>query len=159
MYLLLKLLHVSAAMLFLGNISTGLFWHAHAARTRDAKLLFHTMDGIIRSDTWFTNPSVLLLTVAGVLAAIQGHLPLLHTPWILGAIVLISCSGLLFALRIIPLQKRLRDLARAGMTSGDFDLAAYRRVAHRWDLWGAGSLVLSLGALALMVLKPVARID
>ena len=50
MYLALKLLHVVAVIVFLGNITTGLFWHAHAARTRDPKLLAHTMDGIIRSD-------------------------------------------------------------------------------------------------------------
>ena len=33
MYLLIKLLHVIAVIAFLGNITTGLFWHAHAART------------------------------------------------------------------------------------------------------------------------------
>ena len=34
MYLALKLLHIVAVILFLGNITTGLFWHAHAARTK-----------------------------------------------------------------------------------------------------------------------------
>ena len=50
MYLVLKLLHVAAVIAFLGNITTGLFWHRHAARTRDPKLLAFTMGGIIRSD-------------------------------------------------------------------------------------------------------------
>jgi uncharacterized membrane protein len=59
MYLLAKLLHLIAVILFLGNITTGLFWHAHAARTRDAKLLAHTVDGIIRSDRIFTVPAVM----------------------------------------------------------------------------------------------------
>src|SRR5881628_593152 len=49
MYLALKVLHVMGVVAFLGNITTGLFWHAHAARTRDPKLLFHSMDGIQRS--------------------------------------------------------------------------------------------------------------
>ncbi len=36
MYLMLKLLHVTAAVLFLGNIITGLFWHlcAYFSATR-----------------------------------------------------------------------------------------------------------------------------
>jgi uncharacterized membrane protein len=154
MVLWLKLLHVTAAVLFLGNIITGLFWHAHADRTRDAKLLFHTMDGIIRSDRWFTNPCAVLLTLAGVLLAMKSHLPILGTPWILRAIVLFALSGLLFVVRVAPLQKRLRELARIGMAADRFDGAGYRRVATAWDLWGAVSLVLSLGALAFMVLKP-----
>ena len=39
MYLLYKLLHVVAVILFLGNIITGVFWHRLAARTREPKLL------------------------------------------------------------------------------------------------------------------------
>lgn len=155
MYPMLKLVHITAAVLFLGNIITGLFWHAHAARTHDPKLLFHTMDGIIRSDRWFTNPCAIVLTLAGVFLAIQAHLPILHTPWILRAIVLFSASGLLFVLRVTPLQKQLRELARGGMAAAAFDYATYARLARAWDLWGAASLLLSLGALAVMVLKPM----
>ena len=157
MYLVLKLIHVSAAMLFLGNITTGLFWHAHAERTRDARLLFHTMDGVIRSDRWFTNPCAAILTLAGLLTAIQGRLPILHTPWIAVAILLFTGSGLSFAWRVAPLQRRLRELARAGMTAEAFEAAGYRRVARRWDAWGALSLLLALGAMALMILKPAGR--
>ena len=75
MYLTLKLLHVVAVIIFLGNITTGLFWHAHAARTRDPKLLAHTMDGIIRSDRWFTLPGVVAIIVAGVALAVVRALP------------------------------------------------------------------------------------
>ena len=154
MYLFSKLLHVAAVVMFLGNITTGLFWHAHAVRTRDAKLLFHVMDGIIRSDRWFTNPGAVVLTLTGVFTAMQLHLPILHTPWILGALVMFVLSGLLFVLRVAPLQKRLRELARVGMSQGAFEFATYHRAARAWDLWGAASLLLSLGALTLMVLKP-----
>ena len=75
MYLALKLLHVVAVIVFLGNIFTGLFWHAHAARTRDPKLLAHTMDGIIRSDRWFTLPGVVVIIAAGVFLAVVRALP------------------------------------------------------------------------------------
>ena len=106
MYLALKLLHVVAVIVFLGNIFTGLFWHAHAARTRDPKLLAHTMDGIIRSDRWFTLPGVVAIIAAGVALAIYGHFPLLRTPWILWTLVLFAISGIVFSVRVAPMQRR-----------------------------------------------------
>ena len=69
MYLAMKTLHVLAAVLFLGNIITGLFWKAHGDRTGDPRIIAHTLDGIIRSDRWFTIPSVLLILVSGFGAA------------------------------------------------------------------------------------------
>ena len=56
MYLIWKLIHVTAVILFLGNIITGLFWKAHADRSRDVRFIAHTMEGIIRADRWFTIP-------------------------------------------------------------------------------------------------------
>jgi uncharacterized membrane protein len=134
---------------FLGNIATGLFWHAHAARTRGPVL-----DGIIRSDRIFTVPGVIAIVVTGFVAAILGDLPILRTGWIFWAIVLFSISGLIFALRVAPLQRQLRDLANAAIQSGTFDYAGYHARAIRWELWGGVALLAPLGALVLMVLKP-----
>src|SRR3970282_2657858 len=103
MYLLLKLFHIIAVIIFLGNITTGLFWHAHAARTRDPKLLAHTMDGIIRSDRLFTVPGVIGIIISGVAAAIYGNFPILRTGWILWTLVLFAVSGLIFFVRVATL--------------------------------------------------------
>jgi|SRR5687768_16210302 len=100
MYLLLKLLHVVAVVAFLGNITTGLFWHSHAVRTRDPRLLAHTLDGIIRSDRFFTVPGVVGIVVTGVAAALRANLPILGTDWILWSLVLFSISGVVFMLRL-----------------------------------------------------------
>ena len=134
MYLLLKLLHVIAVIAFLGNITTGLFWHAHAARTRDPRLLAHTMEGIIRSDRLFTVPGVI--------------------GWILGTLVLFSISGLVFMLRVAPLQRQLRALAEAGLRSGAFEHTRYQALAVRWEVWGAVALLTPVAGLVLMVFKP-----
>lgn len=154
MYLWLKLLHLVAVIAFLGNITTGLFWHAHAARTRDPRLLAHTMDGIIRSDRIFTVPGVVGIIAAGVAAAMVGHLPILGTRWILWTLVLFSISGLTFILRVAPLQRQLRDLAKTGNTAGSFDYSQYQRLARRWEAWGAVALMTPLIGLVFMVLKP-----
>ena len=154
MYLWLKLVHVVAVIAFLGNVATGLFWHAHAARTRDPRLLAHTMDGIIRSDRLFTIPGVILIVLAGIAAAIVGKLPLLRTGWILWTIILFSISGLVFMLRVAPLQQQLRAMAGIAGPLGLFDYDPYRRLARRWEFWGAVALATPLAGLVLMTLKP-----
>ena len=154
MFLLIKLLHIAAVIAFVGNITIGIFWHAHAARTRDAKLLAYTMGGIIRSDRLFTIPGVIGIIVTGVAAAIYGNFPILRTGWILWTLILFIVSGLIFMIRVAPLQRQLRALAEAAAQSGTFDYARYRALAVRWEVWGAAALLAPLAGLALMVLKP-----
>jgi uncharacterized membrane protein len=154
MYLWLKVLHVIAVVMFLGNITTGLFWHAHGAKTRDARILEHTMAGIIRSDRLFTVPAVLLIIASGVATAISGSLPLLRTGWILWTLVLFAVSGIVFMARVAPLQRELHALAADGARSGAFDYSAYRTLAVRWERWGLLALLTPLAGLVLMVLKP-----
>lgn len=154
LYLVLKALHVFAVVIFLGNIITGLFWHAHAARTRDAKVISHAMGGIILSDRLFTMPAVVVILVSGVLLAVHGGYPLLRTGWILWPIILFSVSGLAFMFRVAPLQRQLLAVAQAGAEWGDFDYMAYHKLAVAWELWGAIALLTPAAALLIMTLKP-----
>ena len=154
MYLAMKTLHVLAVVLFLGNIITGLFWKAHGDRTADPRIIAHTLEGIIRSDRWFTLPGVAFILVFGVAAAIVGGLPILGTGWIWQSIVLFSVSGLAFMLQIAPLQRRLLTLAAAGVGSQGWDAAAYRRLSRRWEFWGVVAILTPLAALVSMVYKP-----
>lgn len=152
MYLVLKVVHVLGVIAFLGNITTGLFWHSHAWRTRDPKLLAHTMAGIIRSDRLFTTPGVLVILVAGIATAIVGRIPMLSTGWILWTIVLFVAAGAIFGMRIAPLQRKL--LALASEARGAFDEAQYAHLAAQWRRWGGFAVLLPLIGVALMVLKP-----
>lgn len=159
MYLWLKLIHVAAVIAFLGNITTGLFWHRHAARTRDPKFLLFTMDGIIRSDRIFTIPGVIVITTAGIFGAINGNLPIVRTGWIFWTIILFSISGFAFMYRVAPLQRKLRAMAAAGAgstsdTGGAFDYAAYHAVTRQWEGWGSVALFAPILGMALMILKP-----
>ena len=154
MYLLLKLLHVIAVIAFLGNVTTGLFWHSHAAKTRDPRILAHTMAGIVRSDRLFTIPGVVGIVTTGLIAAIQGHIPIVRTGWVFWTLVLFTLAGLLFMFRVAPLQRQLHDLAESGAHSGTFDYARYRALAVRWEIWGAAAVLAPFGGLVLMVLKP-----
>jgi uncharacterized membrane protein len=152
-YLILKSLHILSVVLFLGNIITGLFWKRHADRTGDAKLMAHALDGVIRSDRWFTMPGVFAIIITGVgLAQLAGY-PIFGTGWIWKSIVLFGISGALFGIWVAPLQKRLRAMAEAGAASGAFDVALYRRLSLRWEVVGILATITPLGALFLMVAK------
>jgi len=156
LYLVFKLLHVIAVVLFLGNIITGVFWKAHADRTRNPAIIAHAMGGIIEADRLFTVPAVILILVGGFGAALVNHLPLLHTPWILGGIILFTISGIAFMGWLVPLQRKLAQIARAaGGDSTRMDWPRYERLSREWAIWGLIALVAPLLALVLMVLKPI----
>ena len=152
MYQVLKLIHVAAVILFLGNIITGLFWKAHADRTRDVRFIAHTMHGIIRSDRWFTIPGVIVITITGVLAAIKAGLPLLRTGWIFWSLVAFSVSGIVFAWRVAPLQKEILTLTTSASES-PFPWDRYRSKSLHWEIWGFVATVTPIIAVVLMVLK------
>ena len=148
MYLAFKLIHVIAVIVFLGNITVGVFWKAWADRTNNAAIIAHTMEGIIRADRIFTIPGVILIVIGGLGAAFAANLPILRTGWILWGIVLFVLSGIAFG----PLsrsQRRLLALAKSG------DLATYHLASNQWNLFGAIALVFPFLAAAIMILKPL----
>jgi uncharacterized membrane protein len=148
-----KTIHVAAVILFLGNITTGLFWAAHAHRSRDFTLIAPTFDGISRSDRWFTIPGVIGILASGVAAAIQVRLPILGTPWILWSIMLFSISGIIYGVKLAPLQRQLATLTRAAVYS-DQAWQGYVRIYQRWERWGLVALLTPTAAMVIMVLKP-----
>ena len=153
-YLGLKLLHIIAVVLFLGNITTGLFWKAHVDRTRDPRLILMGLEGLIRSDRWFTIPGVIAITVFGLATAIAGHYPILGTGWILWSLILFILSGWAFMAKVAPLQRQLAALARGAVESGTLDWKTYHALSRQWEIWGAVALLTPVAALVLMVLKP-----
>lgn len=149
LYLAVKLLHIAVAVLFLGNITTGLFWMHHAKRYRLPARIAETMDGIIRSDRLFTLPCALLVAVGGFAAAmLGGSTPILRVGWIAWGLGLFALSGLLFVW-LAPLQRRIRDYA----ARPDAEWLTCQQLLRRWELIGLASLLAAWGALAVMVLK------
>lgn len=154
MYLLLKAVHILSVVLFLGNIVTGLFWKAHADSTRDPRLQAHALAGIIRSDAWFTIPSVVVIIASGVALASFGGYSILGTGWIAASLLAFGLSGILFGIWLAPAQRRLLAMAREAEAGGDWPSPAYRRLSLRWEAIGIVAILLPLAALALMVFKP-----
>jgi uncharacterized membrane protein len=147
-----KLLHIASVVIFLGNITTGLFWAAHAHRSRDLRLIVPTFDGIIRSDRWFTIPGVVGIIVGGVGAAISARLPILGTGWILWPIVLFAVSGLAYTV-VARLQRKILESTRTADSSAGA-WGAYEAMYRKWELYGLAAVITPAAALVIMVLKP-----
>ena len=152
-YVYLKLIHVFAVVLFLGNIITGLFWMHIAVKTNDLRIISHTMKGIIKADRYFTIPGVIVITGGGLMSAIYGHFPILRTGWILWSIIMFSISGLVFAFKVAPLQKKIYTLSFNKENSADFDWVYFRKVYLAWEIWGLIALLTPLAAFVMMIFK------
>ncbi len=152
-YSFFKLIHLMAVIVFLGNIITGLFWMRLAVKTKDLTIIHHTMNGIILADRYFTIPGVIVITVAGFMAAIYGHLPILRTGWILWSIILFSISGLAFAFKVAPLQKKIYKFTLGLENSADFDWIKFHKIYFAWDIWGLIAVLTPLTAFVMMTLK------
>jgi uncharacterized membrane protein len=147
MYLILKLVHVAGVVLFLGNITVGVFWKQFADRTRNALLMASTMDGIIKADRVFTIPGAVILLAGGLGTALVGGIPILSTGWLLWGLIAFILSGVAFAPLALT-QRKLAVEAHAG------DLREYDRLSKSWNFWGLIALGLPVVAFVLMILKP-----
>jgi uncharacterized membrane protein len=152
-YLVLKSIHVLAVVIFLGNITVGLFWKNFADRTKNAAIIAHTLDGIIRADRIFTIPAIFVVLAGGLGAAGVARIPILSTGWILWPIVLFIISGIAFA-PVSRLQRQLLEVAQQGVASGRLDFAQYDRLSRGWDIWGSIALIAPFIAAVIMIVKP-----
>ena len=151
-YLLWKLIHIVGVVVFLGNITTGLYWAWLAHRRGEFELIASTFEGIIKSDRWFTMPGVYAILIGGIGAAIQGKFPILGTGWVLWPSVLFAVSGIIFAIYVAPLQKKIARFVTENPKS-EASWATYMRLYRRWEIWGLLAWTAPVIALVIMVLK------
>ena len=154
MYIALKVLHVAAVVMFLGNLVTGILWKMHGDQTEYPVIIRHTVAGLIRADRWFTIPGVVLILIGGFGAAMVGGLPLIRTKWILIGIVLFTASGAAYMGRVVPLQQRMLQVARSGVETGQLDWDKYRALTRSWNVWGTIALLTPVLAMIAMIAKP-----
>lgn len=147
MYLIWKLIHIAGVVLFLGNITVGVFWKAYADRSRNAAIMASTMDGIIAADRVFTFPGIILLLIGGFGAAFAGGIPILATGWLLWGIVAFILAGLAYG----PLSRTQRRISIAAH-GGNFQ--EYEELSKGWVFWGTLALIFPIIAFVLMILKP-----
>ena len=147
-YLIFKLIHIFAVIIFLGNIIIAVFWKGHGDKSNDPKIIAHTIKGIIRADRFFTMPAVAFLILAGFGAMGIGYIPF-ETGWIMWGLILIVISAAAFMAKVVPAQKKLLKIAEADT----FDQKLYDTVSKEWNFWGSIATIAPIIAVVLMVLK------
>jgi uncharacterized membrane protein len=145
-YFALKALHVTGAVLLVGNVTVTGVWSLYLYRHwRDATIPFRPVArAILWTDLIFTLGGGILLTVTGVIMALKSNFPFFQTPWLTKGIVALAISTLSWAAILIPDQYRLERTE---------DPAVIRRVFLRWSVVGWASTALLFYGLWAMVTK------
>jgi uncharacterized membrane protein len=152
-YMVFKLVHILAVIVFLGNVFTGLFWMHHAHKTKNILIINHAFKGLIISDRYFTIPGVVIIVAGGFASAIQAHYPILRTGWIFWSIVAFTLSGVAFSSMLGPLQKKIYRLTLNAEAATNFDWTTYNRLYKAWEIWGLVAIITPFLALIMMVMK------
>jgi uncharacterized membrane protein len=147
LYLLLKWLHVLAAIAAVGSNITYGIWIGRASRHPEA--LPFTLRGVKLIDDRLANPSYGLLLVTGLAMAFVLPFPL-TTPWLLTALALYAVLVLVGLLGYTPtLRRQIQALDAEG-----FDAPGYQALARRGTILGVILAVLVTIIVFLMVVKP-----
>lgn len=147
-------LHVAGAAMLIGNALVMAVWMSLAgfAGGDDAKRRAARV--VNRGDVWFTVPGVVLILSNGlamVAARYGGPGAITTTAWIGAGAVLLTLTGLVWALRLVPTQLSMYRLASA---TGPLDRTGFRRHLITWSIWGSIATVLPLLAAFVMTTKP-----
>lgn len=144
--LLLKIVHILAAIVAVGSNVTYAFWLARAERDRE-RLVF-TIEGIRRLDSRIANPAYIVVLLSGLGMVALGAFSF-TTGWILAAIVLYVVLVVVGIAFFAPAIKRQLEEAQRDPMS-----PAYAAAASRSNLFGIGTLLVVVVIIVLMVTKP-----
>jgi uncharacterized membrane protein len=142
----LRMIHVTGAVLLLGNVTVTGFWAAYLYSARPAVAFRPVARGIMWADAVFTLGGGALLTISGILLAGRLGLPVMDTPWLLKGIVALGAATLVWLVILLPLQLRLERIAAT-------DERGLRRTFLQWSAIGWADTALLLYGLLAMVTK------
>lgn len=148
------LIHIGAVVVFMGTIVTALFWQRAAERTGNPGIIAHTYHMLNRFDVLLTPISIVAIALSGVLLAQFAELSIVGTGWIFWSLVAWGASGVLFMVRLFPIQRRLECEANDAEQKMDPGILTHMRTGKQWAHWAHLTLVGIVVAFCLMVLKP-----
>jgi uncharacterized membrane protein len=147
-------LHVLGAILLIGNALLMAAWLVVAGRSGDPERQRRAAIAVNVGDLWGTIPGVVLLLTHGLAMVglrYGGEAAIASVPFIGAGLVLLNLTGLVWALRLVPIQLGMLRLARA---DGPFDRTAFGRHLVGWSIWGIAATVMPIAAAVLMIAKP-----
>jgi uncharacterized membrane protein len=151
-YLLLKTVHIVSSVVLVGTGfgSAFYFFFVNRSGSTEAKAVVSRL--VVRADTWFTTPAVIIQPVTGVLLAKMLGFPL-TSPWLLSSILLYAVAGACW-LPVVWLQWKMSRMAAAAVTNGAAIEPLYERYAVLWERLGYPAFIAMIAVFYLMVNKP-----
>lgn len=146
-YLLLKYIHILAAIVAVGSNITYGVWSVRAQG--DSAHIGFTLKGIKFLDDRIANPAYGLVLLTGLVMVFVGHWSITSL-WIIAALVLfvaVAAIGFAYFTPLVRNQIRLVD-------AGDTSSPEFERLARRNAMIGPILGVMVLVILAMMVFKP-----
>lgn len=147
LFILVKWLHVMAAIVAVGTNVTYGIWLSRVSRAPES--LPFTLRTIKLLDDRLANPCYALLLITGLTMVFIVPYPL-TTPWILSALVLYAA---VFVLGIVVFSPTFRQQIRLAESEGP-DSAAYQTVSRRSSILGIVIGIITAVIVFLMVVKP-----
>lgn len=146
-FLILKWIHVLAAIVAVGANVTYSIWIARASH--EPKALPFILQNVSYIDRRVANPCYAVLLATGLGLALTARIPL-TTPWLLTSMILYAIAALLGIFAYAPQMRRQRLL----LASDGFESPAYSAIARRGRLLGRVVTLDVLVIVFLMVVKP-----
>lgn len=145
-YAIWKALHVTSAVLLVGNVTVTGFWAWFLYRRRREVGFRAIARGIMLSDIVFTMVGGAGLTITGILMVRAGRFPIRDTPWLWRGVLMLAISTVVWLVSLLPDQLRMERLDQS-------DDRAMRRLFTRWSVLGWASTFLLFVGLWSMVTK------
>ncbi len=149
----LLVLHILAAVVFVGNIITAAFWKVRADRSGNLETIAITARSLLQADYTFTAPGIVVLLVTGIWMVGLSDWARFQEPWLGGSFVLLIVTGVIWLTVLLPQQRRMVRLAQEGADAGTLG-PEYRRAGRIWSMFGGIATLLPILILFLIVFKP-----
>jgi len=145
-YQLWKTLHVTSAVLLVGNVTVTGFWVWFLYRQRRAVGFRVIARGILLTDIIFTLVGGAGLAITGILMVRAQQVSIMETPWLRRGVLMLAISTVVWLVSLLPDQLRMERLDQS-------DDRGIRRLFARWSILGWASTALLFVGLWSMVMK------
>jgi len=150
-YLVLKLIHILAAVVVTGTGAGIAFFMFMANRSNNPQAIYVTAQHVILGDWVFTTPAVITQIITGVyLMDMQGYS--FSAPWFYWVMGLFTFIGVCW-IPVLRIQYKLRELAKVSVDSNQV-APEFKSLMKTWTLLGIPAFTAILGIFWLMVFKP-----
>ena len=150
-YLILKLIHILAAVVVTGTGAGIAFFMFMANRSNNSQATYITAKHVILGDWIFTTPAVITQIITGILLMnIQGYS--FSAPWFYWVIGMFSFIGVCWV-PVLRIQYKLRELAKVSVDSNQIT-PEFKLLMKTWTFLGIPAFTAILIIFWLMVFKP-----